>query len=186
MAHKYILAIDLGTSGPKVALVSAEGDVVDYEFEETPLLLFPNGGAEQNPDDWWQAIKKAAHRLLAKHSDSAADILAIVCTSQWSGTVAVNQNGDHLMNAVIWMDSRGARYAKEVTTGWVEVEGYGVEKLATWLRLSGGIPTHSGKDSISHILYIKNELPKIYQQTFKFLEPKDWQKSWACLRMFRL
>ncbi|MBI5349341.1 MAG: hypothetical protein HZB77_08525, partial [Chloroflexi bacterium] len=51
-----MLAIDLGTSGPKVALVSAEGDVADYEFEETPLILFPNGGAEQNPDDWWQAI----------------------------------------------------------------------------------------------------------------------------------
>ncbi len=174
MVNNYILAIDLGTSGPKVALVSAEGDVVDYEFEETPMLLFPNGGAEQKPDDWWGAIKKATHRLLAKHSDSIPHIIAVVCTSQWSGTVAVDQHGDHLMNAVIWMDSRGARYAKAVTAGWIEVEGYGVEKLATWLRLSGGIPTHSGKDSISHILYIKNELPKIYQQTFKFLEPKDY------------
>lgn len=174
MDYKYILAIDLGTSGPKVALVSAEGDVVDYEFEETPLLLFPNGGAEQNPDDWWQAIKKATHRLLAKHPASVADIIAVVCTTQWSGTVAVDQNGNHLMNAVIWMDSRGARYAKEVTDGWIKVEGYGVEKLGTWLWLSGGIPTHSGKDSISHILYIKNELSKIYQQTFKFLEPKDY------------
>ncbi|MBI5052552.1 MAG: FGGY-family carbohydrate kinase [Chloroflexi bacterium] len=156
LTDQYILAIDLGTSGPKVALVSAEGDVVDYEFEETPLILFPNGGAEQNPDDWWQAIKKATHRLLAKHSDLVADIIAVVCTTQWSGTVAVDQHANHLMNAIIWMDSRGARYAKEVTDGWIKVEGYGVEKLATWLWLSGGIPTHSGKDSISHILYIKN------------------------------
>ena len=174
LTDQYILAIDLGTSGPKVALVSAEGDVVDYEFEETPLFLFPNGGAEQNPDDWWQAIKKATHRLLAKHSDSVTGIIAIVCTTQWSGTVAVDQHGDHLMNAIIWMDSRGARYAKAVTEGWIKVEGYGVEKLATWLWLSGGIPTHSGKDSISHILYIKNELPQIYQRAFKFLEPKDY------------
>jgi len=41
---KYILAIDLGTSGPKTALVSTHGEVVDFEFEKTQLLLFPNGG----------------------------------------------------------------------------------------------------------------------------------------------
>ena len=40
--------------------------------------------------------------------------------------------------------------------------------------MTGGIPAHSGKDSIAHILYIKNELPDIYQQTHTFLEPKDY------------
>lgn len=31
-AEKYILAIDLGTSGPKTALVSIHGEVVDLEL----------------------------------------------------------------------------------------------------------------------------------------------------------
>ena len=171
---KYILAIDLGTSGPKVALVSTGGDVVDHEFQETPILLFPNGGAEQRPDDWWNAIIKASKRVLGKGLVPLDDVVAVCCTSQWSGTVAVDRAGAPLMNAIIWMDSRGAPHVKRISGGRVEIEGYGPLKLLTWLRLTGGIPAHSGKDSIAHILYIKHESPEIYRQTYKFLEPKDY------------
>ncbi|MBT4967904.1 MAG: xylulose kinase, partial [Desulfobacula sp.] len=48
---KYVLAIDLGTSGPKVAIVSMLGDVLDHEFEKTDTIFLPNGGVEENPDD---------------------------------------------------------------------------------------------------------------------------------------
>lgn len=171
---KYILAIDLGTTGPKVALVSTLGEIVDYEFEETKVFLFPNGGAEQRPDDWWDAIKKATRRLLGKSMASIDDIVALSCTTQWSGTVAVDSDGNHLMNAIIWMDSRGVQYVKRITGGLINIEGYGIVKLLRWLRLTGGIPGHSGKDPIAHILYIKNELPEIYRETYKFLEPKDY------------
>ncbi len=173
-SNKYILVIDLGTSGPKVALVSIYGEIMAAEFEETQLLLLPNGGAEQSPDDWWAAIKKATRRLLRQSDIPAAGIIALCCTSQWSGTVAVDRTGRHLMNAIIWMDSRGARYVKRITGGLIKVEGYGIEKLVRWLRLTGGIPTRSGKDPIAHILYLKNERPEIYRQTYKFLEPKDY------------
>jgi xylulokinase len=172
--NKYILAIDLGTSGPKVALASTQGEIVGYEFEPTRVILLPNGGAEQNPDDWWDAIKKAAARLLAKRLVAIDDIVAISCTTQWSGTVAVDRAGKHLMNAIIWMDARGAPYVQQITRGLIQVQGFGIAKLLTWLRLTGGIPTHSGKDPIAHILYIKNELPEIYRATVKFLEPKDY------------
>jgi sugar (pentulose or hexulose) kinase len=36
-SDKYILAIDLGTSGPKSALASTRGEVIDYEFESVDL-----------------------------------------------------------------------------------------------------------------------------------------------------
>ncbi len=61
----YILAIDLGTSGPKVALVSTAGAVIGCEVEAVDLLLLPGGGAEQRPEDWWAAIGAASRRLLA-------------------------------------------------------------------------------------------------------------------------
>ena len=57
----FILAVDLGTSGAKVALVSVSGQVMDWAFQEVPLLLTPDGGAEQDPEAWWQAIVAAAH-----------------------------------------------------------------------------------------------------------------------------
>ncbi len=171
---KYILAIDLGTSGPKVAIFTAQGQVVAFEFEATKVYLQPNGGAEQNPDDWWNAIKTATRRLLSQGKVPTENIVALCCTSQWSGTVAVDETGRHLMNAIIWMDSRGAKYIDGITDGLFKIEGYGVAKMLAWIRLTGGLPTHSGKDPIAHILYIKNELPDIYNSTFKFLEPKDY------------
>lgn len=171
---ELILAIDLGTSGPKVALVSPQGRVFACEIGETDLIILPGGGAEQDPDHWWQAIKTTARQLLQKYPAQAEKIVAIGCTAQWSGTVAVDGNGRHLMNAIIWMDSRGAPHVHKITDGAIKIEGYGLNKLIPWLRLTGGIPVRSGKDPIAHILFIKHQLPHIYQQTYKFLEPKDY------------
>ena len=171
---KYILSIDLGTSGPKVALVSTRGEILGSEFEKTQLLLFSGGGAEQDPDEWWNAVIKASKRLIAKQMVLPGNISAISCTAQWSGTVAVEHSGRHLMNAVIWMDSRGAPYINDITGGKIRIEGYEVKKLFKWLSLTGGVPEHSGKSSLAHILYIKNTFPDLYERTYKFLEPKDY------------
>ena len=171
---KCILAIDLGTSGPKVALVSTDGEILASEFEETPLLLLAGGGAEQRPDDWWAAVTAATRRLLAHNACALEDIAAISCTSQYSSTVAVGGDGTPLMNAVNWMDTRGAPHVRRIIGGWPRIQGYGLGKLLTWVRLTGGAPTHSGKDSIAHILYIKAERPDVYRATCKFLEPKDY------------
>ncbi|HET7143316.1 MAG TPA: FGGY-family carbohydrate kinase, partial [Anaerolineales bacterium] len=171
---KFILAIDLGTSGPKVAIFSTQGELIGSEFEETPVLLPPGGGAEQSPEDWWNAIETAGKRLLAKGLISSDDIVAVASTAQWSGTVAVDQNGNALGNAVIWMDSRGAPYIKKMVDGPFKVQGYGLAKILKWIRLTGGAPGISGKDPIAHILYLKHIHPEIYQHAYKFLEPVDY------------
>lgn len=168
------LAIDLGTSGPKVALVSVRGDVVACESEKTPLALVPGGGAEQAPDDWWQAICRAVHRLLARPSAKNRTVVGLCCTSQWSGTVAVDPEGRPLGDAIIWMDSRGAPYVRQITSGLLRLKGFGIDKLWTWIRLTGGMPAPSGKDPVAHILFLKHEKPQIYNAAYKFLEPKDY------------
>lgn len=172
--NKYILAIDLGTSGPKINLVTVGGEVIAYEREKTKLYLLPDGGAEQDPADWWIAIRRATRRLLKREPVPAEAIVAIGCTSQWAGTVAVDRDGHPLMNALIWMDARGAPYVKHIVCGLVKVAGYGANRLITWLRLTGGVPGLSGKDPIGHILYIQGQHPDIYQKTYKFLEPLDY------------
>src|SRR3990172_10923071 len=159
---KYILAVDLGTGGPKAALVSTDGEIAGHEFEKTELLLLPGGGAEQDPEDWWRAISTAAKRLLGRGLAPADSIVAISCTTQWMGTVALDRDGNHLMNAIIWMDTRGGKYSQRITKGLVNVAGYGAAKLWRWLRLTGGVPSRTGKDSLGHILFIQNEHPDIY------------------------
>jgi xylulokinase len=172
--EEYILAIDFGSSGPKVALVSTRGEIIGSEFEAVETLFLPGGGVEQRPEDWWQAIVRATRRLLAQKLAPVDDILAIIIASLYSTTVAVDQDGRPLTNAIFWMDTRGAPYVQEITGGLLKVQGYGLRRLVTWLQRSGGIPTRSGKDSIAHILLIRHEWPEIYRQTYKFLEPKDY------------
>ncbi len=171
---KFILAIDLGTSGPKTALISIYGEVVGSAFEETPVILLPGGGAEQDPKCWWDAIMSTAKTVLSKGLVPTEDIAAVSVTTQWSGTVAVGPEGSPLMNAIIWMDCRGSEALKETLKSPIRIEGYPPLMLLNWLRLTGGAPASSGKDPVAHILWLKMHCPDIYRRTYKFLEPKDY------------
>ena len=171
---RHILAIDLGTSALKVALVSTAGDVVASEQETLSVILLPDGGAEQDPLAWWDLIVKASSRLMARSEIPPESVAAVSCTAQWSGTVPVGADSQPIRNAIIWMDSRGAPYARRVTGGPVKIQGYGVDKLTRWVRATAGIPTQSGKDSMAHILWLKQVEPETYRRVRVFLEPKDW------------
>ena len=129
MTAECILAIDLGTSGPKVALVTTEGEVLASEVESTELFLSEGGGAEQDPDDWWRAITTATRRITDRHLVPVEQIIAVAVTSQWAGTVPVNEDGNALGRAIIWLDSRGAKYVPEVAGGLIRIQGYGALKL---------------------------------------------------------
>lgn len=171
-----VIAVDLGTTACKVGLVTPNGKVLAYtqESDATPTHFLPGGGAEQDTSDWWNVVTSTVRRLLRETGTPRERIAAISASVHWSGTVAVDKDGKPLGNAIIWMDTRGAPYAKEITGGPLKIKGYGVDKILIWLRLTGGIPTHSGKDSIAHILFIKNKRPDVYRETYKFLEPKDY------------
>jgi len=172
---RTLLAIDLGTSGPKVALFGSDCQaVIGSEVEPTRLILEPGGGAEQDPEDWWRAVCAASRRLLERHPEEARRIAAVGCTAQWSGTVPVDAEGRAIGNAVIWMDSRGGKHVKRAFGGFPSVMGYGAGKLLKWIRLTGGIPGHSGKDSLAHILFLMAERPEVYAKAAKLLEPKDY------------
>ena len=69
MIEPIILAVDLGTSGMKVALITISGKVLDWETEPVRLLITPDGGAEQSQDEWWQAFLSATGRLLRREQD---------------------------------------------------------------------------------------------------------------------
>lgn len=174
MRQSAILAIDLGTSAVKVALVAPDSTLLGWVVEPYPISLSPQGGAEQDPHTWWQALTRAVHRLWGEVPCDRGAVGAIACTAQWSGTVAVDAGGAPLRPAILWLDTRGAPYICNLIGGFPSFEGYQLYKLWTWLRLTGGAPGKSGKDPIAHILYLKHEEPKVFAETYKFLEPKDY------------
>jgi xylulokinase len=174
VTDEHILAIDLGTGGPKVAFVDLRGRVVAHEIETTRLILEPPDGAEQDPHDWWDAITRAVQRLVAGAPEVAGSLVGIGVTAHWAGTVPIDADGEPIGNAIIWMDSRGARALPEATSGRVNVMGYDPRRLARWVQLTGGAPSHSGKDSIAHIMYLQHERPEVYDAAERFLEPADY------------
>jgi xylulokinase len=78
------------------------------------------------------------------------------------------------MNAITWLDARGAPYSRRLLKGPISVEGYDVRKLRAFVHRAGGIAGHSGKDPTGHILWIKHQRPDVYTATAKFLEPADY------------
>ena len=168
--EKYVLAIDLGTSAAKVALVSIQGQVIGWESQPTTLHVLPGGGAEQDPNEWWSAILSLAKRLLAKGLVPLDDIVAVCPNTQGAGTVPVDAEGTCLGRAIIWLDTRGAEWNARLVGGPIRLEGFDVFKLARWIRLTGGLPARSGKDFIGHVLFLKHERPEIYRGAHKLLE----------------
>ena len=172
--EQYVLAVDLGTGGPKVAVVSTAGRVVAHATEPVALHLLDGGGAEQDPHEWWSAICAASRRALGEAGVAAEDMIGVGCTAQWSGTVAVGADGSPLMAAIIWMDSRGNQAIRKVAGGAVNVLGYDPRKILRWVQVTGGAPGLSGKDPVSHILFIRDTFPDVYRRTATFLEPVDY------------
>ena len=166
------LGIDLGTSSCKVALVDSSGNIIAMSVNSYPLSVSGDGRAEQNPEDWWNAVVTGIRDVVK--SAGTGKISSIGVTGQWSGTVAVDMNGDPIAPAIVWMDTRGEEIIREISGGFPSISGYRVDKLVRWLRITGGAPAHSGKDSLAHILYIKRFMPEIYGMAYKFVEPKDF------------
>lgn len=173
-AEPHILAIDLGTSGCKVGLVSLSGKVVAWAFRPVQLMVVDKVGAEQNPEDWWTAFLDAARDVLGQNAAPVSSIAGVCCSTQGEGTIAVDRGGKPLMNAVIWLDMRGARYLKREMRGGLKVAGYDPLKLQKWIRLCGGAPALSGKDPAGHMLLIRDAFPDIYARTHKFLNVLDF------------
>jgi len=170
--EKLILAIDLGTSGMKVALISVSGKVLGWEAEPVRLILTPDGGAEQSPEEWWQAFLSAAGRLIKKNQ--GANVIAVCASTQGEGTVAVDKDGNALGNAILWMDMRGAANLKKQIGGLINIDGAGISNVLRFVRLTGGMPSMTGKDPAAHMLFIRDTMPEIYKNTHKFLNVLDY------------
>jgi xylulokinase len=173
-SQPLIIAIDLGTSGLKAALITAGGQVLGWESQPVKLILTDDGGTEQSPDDWWQALLLATGRLLDRVPQARSRTIAICCSTQGEGTIAVDSSGKALSNAILWMDMRGAVPLKEQLRGLVNLEGVSLRKLLRFVRLTGGAPSMTGKDPAGHILWIRQQRPEIYRKTFKFLNFLDY------------
>ena len=173
-SSRYVLVIDLGTSGPKVGLVDQQGQVASSASAPVQLFFLPEDGAEHDPAEWWSTITSCVKKVIQASGVPSAAIIAIAVTSMWSVTLPVDENGEPLMNAISWMDGRGGRYNRQIVKGFPNIQGYKASTLFKYININGLVPSLKGTDDLAHILFIKHERPEIYRRTYKFLEPMDY------------
>jgi xylulokinase len=172
--ERFVLAIDMGSTSLKAAVVSNQGEVAATALRTITTELLADGGAEQDPEAWWRAALGASKEALLRAHVGADRIIAIACTTMWAVTVAVDREGNAICPALTWMDTRGGPYARGIADGWPKIAGYNARKLARWVRLTAGAPALSGVDGLGHVLFLKHARPDVYSRTHKFLEPMDY------------
>lgn len=173
-SEPVFLAVDLGTSSMKVALITLGGRVLGWESQPLSIQVTADGGVEQSPDEWWSAFLTTTGRLLARGLAAPERVRAVCCSTQGEGTVPVDRDGRALMNCVMWMDMRGAPYLKQRFKGTLNLTGAGLRNTLRWIRLTGGMPSMTGKDPAAHMLLIREQFPEIYTRTDKFLNVLDY------------
>ncbi|HVM55334.1 MAG TPA: FGGY family carbohydrate kinase [Acidimicrobiales bacterium] len=152
-----VLAIDLGTSGLKVAVVDEAGRVLGSASAPLTTTFLPGGGAEQDAEGWWQAIGECSRRAVAS---AGADVAAVAVTSQYMSIVAIDGAGRPLAPAVMWMDSRGAPHHR-----------IDPALALTFLERHGLAPLGFGDPM--HIAFLREERPAVYAAAAAFVEPVD-------------
>jgi len=168
----YVLAIDVGTSGPKAAIVSLQGSVVATARAHVETIFLPDDGAEQDPEALWRAVKAACGAALKESGVAAPDVLAVICSSQYSSIVPVDHHGRPTMNMVLWLDKRGSKRRLSRIASYPRRSDTPLQ-LLRWLRVHG-LPPIEGGISLTHMRWIRHARPEVYERTATFLEPMDY------------
>jgi xylulokinase len=161
-APSHVLAVDLGTTGVKVAVVDAAATVLAGTGEVLPMIFTANGGVEQDPENWWQAIGRCARAAVAQAGLNADDVTMVAVTSQYTSTVAVDRAGLPVSNVVMWMDTRGKRHNPAIGDP---------STRDRWHEIHGLAP--NGNDDIGHVAFMRAEWPEAYAAAAAFVEPMD-------------
>jgi len=157
----YLLGIDVGTSSTKSELFNIEGKPVAVAQEEYPIISPKVGYAEEDPENgWWQALQHTVKEVLKLSKVNPREILG-VCVSGTNACVAVDRDGKAIVNAIMQLDNRSVRYAERIR------EAVGEEKV---FEITGN-RIASGTFLAPTILWIKENMPKVFEKTYKFMVP---------------
>ncbi|MEG1857461.1 MAG: FGGY-family carbohydrate kinase [Pseudoflavonifractor sp.] len=160
---KYILAHDLGTSGNKATLFSAEGKLVSSEVFNYGCHYFNGIWAEQDPEDWWQAICVTSKNLIAKAGIDAGDIAAVSFSGQMMGCLCVDRGGNPLRPSIIWADQRAQAQSAAIAE---QISMYDFYHIAGH--------RNSASYGLQKLMWVRDNEPEIYAKTYKTLNAKDF------------
>lgn len=152
--------IDLGTSSIKVALMGADGNIVDSASAPVSVSSPKPLWNEQDPDSWWAATDKAMLELRKKGHDMSS-IKGIGLSGQMHGATLVDKEGKVLRPCILWCDGRCAAECAEL------------ERVVPDARRITGNLIMPGFTA-GKLLWVKKHEPAVFAKVAKVLLPKDY------------
>lgn len=158
-----LLGIDIGTSSCKVALFRPDGTVAAQENREYNIYYPRPGWVEQNPEEWWEAVRGALGAMKESVGSLFAEIAGIGMDGQGWSAIAVDSGGSVLCDSPIWMDTRAAGICGE----WNE--RIGKDRI---FGISGN-PLEAAY-TLPKILWLKKNRPEVYSRIDKILQSNSF------------
>ena len=158
-----LLGIDVGTSACKVAAFDLEGRVLAQAAESYPVLYPQPGWAEQDPQQWWEAVCKALRRLWESGAVAPGEVAGVGIDGQSWSAIPLDKEGRALCNTPIWMDTRAGSLCQEL-----EARVGGGKIFAC-----SGNPL-SASYTLPKVLWYKEHLPQVYEKAEKVLQSNGY------------
>jgi xylulokinase len=159
----YLLAHDLGTSGNKATLYTYDGALVASRTVGYDTHYFNGNWAEQNPEDWWQAICLSTRQLLEAAKAGASEIAVVALSGQMMGCTPVDRQGAALRPSILYCDQRATAETRQILS---KID------LASFYRIVGH--RASASYPLEKLMWIRDREPATYARTYKTLCAKDY------------
>lgn len=171
----FAITYDIGTTGVKTCLFEIGQTLkpVASAMEGYRLYVFPDGGAEQDPAEWWNAICSTTKKLMETAGVNPEKISGISFCSQMQGLVLVDKDGEPVHNAMSYMDQRAREELSRGMSTGLKVAGVNVYKLIKSLRITGAVAA-SVKDPVWKYKWIEAHEPENFKRAYKWLDVKEF------------
>jgi len=160
---KKFLGIDIGTTGAKSLIMDEKGKCLNKNTMPYELCTPQPGWAEQNPEDWWDAVKTSVKKLLDDSGIKSTEIKGIGLSGQMHGSVFLDKKYTVIRPAILWCDQRTFKECEEITNT------FGKDVLIQ----NTCNPALTGFTA-PKILWLRNNEPHFYEKVKKILLPKDY------------
>ena len=177
----YILAYDVGTTAVKTCLyyIYSGIELIASASSGYPLSVLPNGGAEQNPEDWWDAMCVTTKQVVEEAGISPEAVSGLSFCTQMQGLVLVDDKGTPVRPAMSYMDQRAVKELKEGLSYGLTVDGCNVVKLLRSLVITKAVAA-SVKDTVWKYKWVENNEPEKFKKVRWWLDVKEYLIHRCC------
>lgn len=171
----YIIAYDVGTTAIKTCLFQIDKQIrlLEYDSLAYPLRLLDNGGAEQNPEDWWNAMCATTRQVVAGSQLSPDVISSISFCSQMQGLVLVDKEGTPVRPAMSYMDQRAGEQLRAGMNYGLKIAGCNIFRLLKSLIITSAVAA-SVKDPVWKYKWVEQKEPGNFDKVHKWLDVKEF------------